>query len=280
MRAMYRITVLEALRRRVALALAGVTALVVSLSGWGLSAATRTHAGFGGAGRLINDYQLLVFFVLILSGLFALTAILVSAPSLATEIESHVILAELARPISRRALLLGKWLGLTAVVCAFVVVMAGAEMVVVASVVHIVVPHPVEAVAFLVGQALVLVTLSVLLSTRLPPVTSGIVAMAGYFLSWMAGLLGGVGTSLHRADLQHIATAVSLLIPSDGLWRGAVFSLEPTSLVSLALSINPAIAGSPFLVLASPAVPFLVWSVLWVGAILLLAGASLGRREL
>lgn len=279
MRAVYRITVIEALRRRTAAALAGITLIIVALSGWGLSAAMQPSAQGDIISRL-NGYEVLVFFLLILAGLFALTAILIAAPSLSTEIESHVILAELSRPVSRATLLLGKWLALSSIVGAFVVVMASAEMVVVTSIGHIASPHPVTAVAYLLGEALVLVALSVLLSTRLAPVTAGLVAMALYFLSWMAGVLGGLGQATGRLDLVHISTAFSLLVPSDQLWRGAVFSLEPKSLLNLALSFNPHVTGSPFLVFAPPTPAFIAWAFVWVVAVLAVAATSFRRREL
>jgi len=210
----------------------------------------------------------------------ALTAILMAAPSLAGEIESHVILSEITRPVSRRVFLLGRWLGLSTIVAAFVAVMSSAEMAVVTSVSGIALAHPAQAVGFLVFEALILVTLSILLSTRLAPVTAGIVAMVFYFLAWMSGILSALGSALGKPDLVHAATAFSLLIPSDQLWRGAVVRLEPTALLRLVLSVDPHISANPFLVTSGPTPAFIAWAAVWLLAVLAFAGASFVRREL
>jgi hypothetical protein len=70
---------------------------------------------------------------------------------------------------------------------------------------------------------------------------------------------------------------MSLLLPSDGLWRGAVYNLEPAILVAVG-GASP--RTNPFSVAAPPPTPYIVWAVGWVVVILGLAALSFRRRDL
>ena len=61
-------------------------------------------------------------------------------------------------------------------------------------------PDPILPIAFLAGQALVLLSLTVLLSTRLPPIAGGAIAVVAYGLAWMAGVLGKIGLAFGTTE--------------------------------------------------------------------------------
>jgi hypothetical protein len=140
-------------------------------------------------------------------------------------------------------------------------------------------PDPILPVAYLAGQALVLLTLTVLLSTRLPPIAGGAIAVVVYGLAWMAGVLGKIGLALGTTSLISVSDAVRFLLPTDALWQGVVYGLEPSFVINAASGTFVA-RSSPFFADAPPPLAIVVWSVIWVVLVLVLAVNQLRRREL
>src|SRR5690606_16773055 len=101
-----------------------------------------------------------------------------AAPAIASEVESGVLLAVLPRPLHRNELVLGKWLGVAILVGGYAIATTGAQFLAVDLLVGYSPSHPLTAMAFLVGQSVVMLTLALLFSTRLAPMTSGIIALA------------------------------------------------------------------------------------------------------
>jgi hypothetical protein len=107
--------------------------------------------------------------------------------------------------------------------------------------------------------------------------TCGIVVLALFGVTWIAGIAESIGVAFHNTAITTAGTVMSLLLPSDGLWRGAVYNLEPAALIALG---NATARASPFAVSAPPPTPYLMWAVGWVVVILGLAALSFRRRDL
>src|SRR2546425_8946305 len=105
-----RLTVLEASRRKLLLALALLTLLVIVLTSWGFSRLP-TMNGVTPAEVRVAASQLTILVAFMFSGVLALGSTLVAAPSIASDIESGIALAILPRPIRRSEVLIWKWLG-------------------------------------------------------------------------------------------------------------------------------------------------------------------------
>ena len=81
----------------------------------------------------------------------------------------------LARPIRRSAYLLGRWLGLAVVVAAYAAASGLLEVAAVGILTGHTPPEPLLAVVFLAAQAVTLLTIAILLSTRIPAIAAGAV---------------------------------------------------------------------------------------------------------
>ena len=92
--------------------------------------------------------------------------------------------AMLARPIRRADLVIGRWLGLVVIVVAYAAASGLLEIAAVGLVTGYAPPEPLVAVAFLCAQAMVLLTLALLLSTRTPAIAAGAICVV---LSGSAG---------------------------------------------------------------------------------------------
>src|SRR5206468_9412690 len=174
-----RLTLLEALRRRILWALLGLTVAVVLSSAWGFSALlgnARAH-DVTELEIVVGVSQILILVAFMFSFVLAMTAAFLGAPAIAADLESGVAAAMLARPIRRAELVLGRWLGLVLVVVAYAVASGLLEIAGVDAVSGSAPPYPFLAVGFLAAQAVVLLTLALALSTRLPAIASGAICV-------------------------------------------------------------------------------------------------------
>ncbi len=190
-----RLTVKELVRRRVVWVLAILTLVSVALVGWGLDRLV-TLAREGGSEPIeieIGVSQVLILIAFMFSFVLAMTAAFVGAPAIGGDLESGVAYAILARPLRRADLLLGRWLGSAVVVAAYAAASGLLAIAVAAFVSGYWPPDPPLAIAFLVGEALVLLTLTLALGSVLPSIAAGAIAVVGFGLGWMAGVLAGVG---------------------------------------------------------------------------------------
>jgi len=187
----------------------------------------------------------------------------------------------LARPIRRADLVVGRWVGLVAIVVFYSALSGFLEMGAVRLVSGYAPPQPWLAVALLSAQAVVLLTLALLLSTRLPAIASGAVCVVLFGLGWMAGVFAGVGRFFDAGALVTVAEASRWLLPSDGLWRGTIYALEPAVVIAALEGVGgPAVDVNPFFAPIPPPVELILWTAAWIVGVLALATWSLGRRDL
>ncbi len=270
------LTLREASRRRVLAALAVLTVVLLGLSGWGFSRVAAESFLTSGEARLVASLLLnLVMFGFSL--IAALGTAFLAGPTLSGETESGIALAVLARPIRRSAVLLGKWLGLVAFGSGFVVLAGLAQCLVVWWMVDYWPPQPAAALALLAAQTILLLTLAVLLSTVVSPMASGVVAVGLFGATWVAGVVGGIGEALGNDGVARVGTVSRMLLPTDGLWRGAMHGFQDPALLA---QFGPAFTGHPFLSFAPLTGTYLAWTVVWVAMVWGLSAASFLRKDL
>jgi hypothetical protein len=278
-----RLTVQELVRRRVVWVLAILTIVSVALVGWGLDRLV-SLAREGGSGELeirIGVSQLLILVAFMFSFVLAMTAAFVGAPAVGGDLESGVAFAILARPLRRADLLLGRWLGSALVVVAYAVASGLLAIGVTAFVSGYGPPDPALTVTFLAGEALVLLTLTLALGSVLPSIAAGAIAVVGFGLGWMAGVLAGVAAALGVEALGSVAEVSRWILPSDGLWRGVIYGLEPSLIVLIAAGRAPGLVkANPFYAADPPPLPFVLWSVVWIALVLGAASWWFERRDL
>jgi ABC-type transport system involved in multi-copper enzyme maturation permease subunit len=208
----------------------------------------------------------------------ALGTAFLAGPTLAGETESGIALAVLARPIRRTEFLLGKWFGLVVFGTGFVVVAGLAQCLVVRQTVDYWPPDPAIALALLAAQTILLLTLAVLLSTAVSPMASGVVTVGLFGATWIAGVVGGIGASLDNPSVERVGTVSRMLLPTDGLWRGAMHAFQdPSALIEFG---TDDVEAFPFLSVASLTPTYLLWIAVWVAMIWGLAAVSFLRKDL
>ena len=275
------LTIGEAARPRVLWVLVALAAVAVGLTTWGVAALVGgvREDGVGDLEIKFVVSQILIFIAFMFGFVLVMTAAFFGSPAIASDLESGVAQAMLARPLRRSSYLLGRWLGLAIVIVGYAALAGFLAIGAVGVVSGYLPPDPILPIAYLAGQALVLLSLTVLLSTRLPPIAGGAIAVVAYGLAWMAGILGKVGLAIGTASLVSVSDAARFLLPTDALWQGVVYGLEPSFVIN-AVGDDFVARSSPFFTDAPPPTVIVAWSVLWVVLVLALAIYQLRRREL
>jgi ABC-type transport system involved in multi-copper enzyme maturation permease subunit len=279
-----RMTVAEAARRRILVVLVALTLVSVALTTLGverLVSLARAESDTTEIEIQVGVSQILILVAFMFSFVLAMTAAFLAAPAIATDLESGVAHAVLARPIRRADFVIGRWIGLVVIVVGYAAGSGLLEIAAVRLVTGYAPPQPLWAVAYLSAQAVVLLSLALLCSTRLPAIAAGAICVVVFGLGWMAGVFAGIGRLFDAGPLVAAAEASRWLLPTDGLWRGTIYSLEPPAVVIAAVGRGgPAAEANPFFAIAPPAGAFLAWSAAWIMIVLALAVFSLERRDL
>ena len=274
-----RLTILEASRRKLLLALGILTIAVIVLTSWGFSRLPTMNNVTPAEVRLASS-QLTILVAFMFSGVLALGSTLVAAPSIASDIESGIALAILPRPIRRSEVLMGKWLGLAALVILYAIGSGLLELLGIWLATGYTPPNPVAALAFVAAEGIILMTLALLLSTRLAPMTGGVIALVLFFVAWIGGIALAIGQAFANDTIINIGVGSRLLIPTDALWHGAIFYLEPSEILAAARAAGRARAGNPFFADQPLPLTYLAWVVAWLAGLLALANWSFARRDL
>ena len=279
-----RLTIQEASRRRLLLALVILTLLVVGFSAWGfnkITTVTRSDGTVLPAQQVtLITSQLLIVVTFVYSGVLALSAAVVAGPLISSEVESGLLLSMLARPMRRSEVVIGKWLGLAVLVAIYAAGSAFLEIAAVDWATGYVPPHPIDLVLYVGTEGLVLLSLGLLLSTRLSGITGGVIALVAWLMGWIAGVVGDIGVGLQNQAIENVGTISHLILPTDGLWRGAVYAMEPDAVLVTLRAAGTIGRANPFAAVDPPPIEFLAWVVAWFAIMLALSIWSFRTREL
>ena len=277
------LTLREIVRRRVIWVLLILVVASVALVGWGVERLV-TLAREGDVTELeirIGVSQVLILIAFMFSFVLAMSAAFLAAPAIASDVETATVHAMLARPMRRSDLVIGRWLGLSIVVGGYAILAGLFAIGVVDLVSGHLPPEPLVAVGFLAFEAVTVLTLALALGTRLPAIAAGAITVVLFGVGWFVGVLGSVAILFEAAPLARAADVMRVLMPTDALWRGVVYGLEPPIVLLIAAGRDPeGMAANPFFAAAPPPLASVAWSVVWV--VLVLAGgiALFRRREL
>ena len=272
------LTLREMARRRVLWVLLGLVVVSVILVGWGTERLV-TLAREDRVGEVeirIGVSQVLILIAFMFSYVLAMSAAFLAAPAIASDVETGTVHAMLARPLRRAELVVGRWLGLSIVIGAYAALSGLLAIAVVALVSGHLPPSPFTAIGYLAFEAIAVLTVALTLGTRLPAMAAGAISVVLFGVGWFVGVLGNVAVAFDAQALQQATETFRFLLPTDGLWRGVIFGLEPP--LVLLMSVGRTAEANPFFAPTPPPVAFTAWSVVWV-LLVLAAGVALFRRR-
>src|SRR6266704_6187434 len=249
-----RFTLLEALRRRLFLAviilsmliLAAFTILldiVVKDALAGNDSGTDTHYYLLGGGVVIT---VLVIWMLYL--LSSTLTIVFTANMISGEVDAGTFAVIVPKPLTRVEIVLGKWLGYALIVCTYTALMFLSFLVVIYRQTGYWPTDALYALAMLELGMLALLGITTLGSSLVPTIVNGAIALMLFIGAPIASIVQYIVKFLNPSSLhtvQNITTIINLIIPTDALWHGATFYLLPPA-ADFALMGLPQDFNSPF----------------------------------
>jgi ABC-type transport system involved in multi-copper enzyme maturation permease subunit len=272
-----RLTFREALRRRIVLGAAVLGLVFLLIYGLGIHFIYRDMAQSRHLERAV--YTVPTFNFLTLSGLYAVNfltlvlTVLTSVDTIAGEIDSGTIHTLAAKPIRRRTIILGKWLGFVGMLGLYLLLMAGGVVVLSRWLLGYALPHPLRGLALMWLSELVLLNVTLLGGTRLSTLTSGVLVFAAYGIAFIGGWIEQIGAFLGNEAAQAIGILSSLLMPSEALWKRAAYEMRS--------ALTTALPDSPFFYTQSvPSRAMVIYAGLYAVAALALTLHNFKRRDL
>jgi Cu-processing system permease protein len=208
--------------------------------------------------------------------LAAMLSIFLASGAVASEIDSGLLHAVLARPLSRTSWLAQRWLAFVVISVGYVTLMTGAVMLIANAIADYVPLSAGRALAVMALELAVLLSVGLLTSATWSTVTSGVVTFSLFGVAWLAGIIELIGQEVGSQTMRMIGIVTSLIIPSDALWRGASFYLQSPA----ALAFGSQAPANPFGGTAPPTAMLIGWSIGYVIVGLLAAAWRLRRRDL
>jgi len=202
---------------------------------------------------------------MIMVGLYAVDlmavvlTVLTSVDTLSGEISSGTIQAVATKPVSRRQILLGKWMGFVGMLTVYVALMVGALSGMAYWESGITARHLVLGACLIWLECVLMLNLTLFFGTTFSTLTNG-------------GWIEQIGATLHSPRTVTLGIVSSVIMPSESLWRRATFEMQ--SPIASTLHV------SPFLNASVPSRAMVVYGGIYLLAALLMAVRRFGRRDL
>lgn len=265
------LTFREALRRRILIAALILGGAFLILYGVGLHYVA-TEAPRNMLIRRAVGNAFLVMGMYAVNWLTVMMTILVSVDTLAGEISSGTIQAVLAKPVRRWEVVIGKWIGLAAMLTGFLLLMAAGVIAQASVYAGRTPPHLPQALALMWLECLLLLALTFRIGASLSTLTTGVVVFSLHATAFMAGMVEEAGALWKSQTAVNLGVLASLVIPSESLWRRAAYDLQ-----------GPLLGGfgqSPFSSSSVPSGWMSLYAAVYAAAALALAIRRFSHRDL
>lgn len=271
---MGRLTFREAARRKILwiAAIAGVGFLALFWAGLHAMLHSMAPAAASPVSRHEATGMMLMMSLYAGSLMTSLMAAITSCDTLSGEIASGAIHAVATKPVRRWALVLGKWAGFVVLFGAYILLIEGGSMLIAWIENRYLPPHAIAVLGLVWLQAILLLSVTMACSARLSSLTSGACTVGLFGLAFIGGWIEQFGALRHVRACVDLGIVVSLIMPSDALWRRAAFKVQPPLL--------GAMGATPFSSATVPSAAMVVYAVIYALAALLVAQALFEGRDL
>ena len=275
-----RLTFLEAARRKILLAALLLGLLFLIIYGLGFHfLLVETEKSVGNNNLLqLNEIRnfLLMAGMFVVNFLTSIMIVLTSVDTLSGEISSGTIQTLASKPIRRREIVMGKWLGFAGMLTLYLLLMGGGVMVIVFLRTGYTAPHPLRALELIWLNALVLLSFSILGGTTLSTLANGVLVFGLYGIAFLGGWIEQIGSFLPNQAASHTAVNIgiitSLIMPSEALWKRASHELQSPLVAALGFS--------PFSSAYYPSLLMVAYAVLYTIIALTLAVLLFNQRDI
>lgn len=263
-----RLTFFEAARRKILLAALVLSLLFLLVYGIGFNYIhLEMEAESGGRFLLMQE----IHNFLTLAGLYAVNFLtimmtgLTSVDTISGEINTGTIQSLVTKPIRRREVILGKWLGFLFMLTLYVLLMAGGVQGIVYGIGDYVVPGYWRGLGLIWLNGALMLSVSFVGGTMLSTLANGVLVFGLFGVAFVGGWIEQIGALINNEAAVHIGILSSLLLPGEALWKRAAF--EMSSPIVTTMGFSPFTTGqsvpSPMMIAyaAGYAVVMLLWAI-------------------
>jgi Cu-processing system permease protein len=219
-----------------------------------------------------------VYNFLSLAGLYAVNflcammAVLTSVDTLAGEIASGTVHTLVSKPLRRWEIVMGKWLGFSAMLLLYLLLMGGGVLLLVYLLSGYAPPHPFVGLGLMALNAVLLLSVSLMGGANLSTLANGVLVFGLFGVAFIGGWIEQFGALLDNPTAINIGIFSSLILPSEALWKRAAFEMQSP--------LAATIGFSPFTSSSVPSPLMMIYAVVYSAAALLAAARNFGRRDL
>jgi ABC-type transport system involved in multi-copper enzyme maturation permease subunit len=195
------------------------------------------------------------------------------------EIEAGTFAMIITKPLRRLDIIFGKWLGCALIVCVYTAMLWGSFLGVIYWFTGYWPQQAFQTLEMLELSSLVLLALTTLGSACVPTLVNGAIAIVLFIVAPLAGFIQLIATK-PSATTQNIATAISLIIPTDAIWHGASFYLIPPALFQLIPGQVVQELKTPFTSMQPTAPSLIAWAILYCIVLPIIGAVRFQRRDL
>lgn len=273
---MARVTFQEAARKRVLHAALALGAVFLAIYGIGFAFIQEDIARVRAERNLVELNEMRNF--LLMAGLYVVNflvvimAVLTSVDTLSGEITAGTVHVTASKPLRRRDILGGKWLGFASMLTLYLALMAGGVMALSRILSGYVCPHPLGGLGLMWLNGMLLLAVSLAGGAAFSTVTNGVFAFGLYGIAFLGGWIEHIGAFAQNRTAVVVGIVSSFILPSEALWRRAVYEMQ-----------SPVVAALGFSPFSSPSTPnglMIAYAALYAGAAVALALRTFGRRDL
>jgi Cu-processing system permease protein len=215
---------------------------------------------------------------LLMMGLYAadlltvMMAVVVSADVISGEIASGTIQAIATRPIARWEFFGGKWLGCVLMVTLYLGLMIGGTAGLGWWIAGARAEHPIAGLALIWLESALVVTLTLLCGATFSALASAVLVLGLHGLAFLGGWIEQAGALLGSQRMVLVGIIASVVMPSEALWRRAVFEMQ--SPVTTAMRLGP------FAMVSVPSEAMVGYAAVYLALAFALALLRFSRRDL
>lgn len=284
-----RFTLLEAIRRRLFLAVlilsvlilaafAILLSVVINVSLASSDTRTDTQLFLLGGGVLM---AVLVIWMLYL--LCSTLTIVFTANMISGEVEAGTFAVIVPKPLTRVEIVLGKWLGYALIICVYTALMFLSFLAIIYWQTGYWPTYALYALGMLELAMLAMLGITTLGSSLVPTIVNGAIALMLFIGAPTASVVQFIVQFLKPTSLQtvqNITTIINLIIPTDALWHATSFFLLPPAADFVTLGLSSDTFNTPFTSGQPVAPALLIWAALYCLALPALAALRFQHRDL
>lgn len=198
--------------------------------------------------------------------------VLTSVDTISGEITSGTIHAIATKPIARWQLLIGKWIGFIGMVAAYVIVMFGGVLAVGYWIGGVVSQNPVRGGLLIFLESILVLTVTFLFGTWFSTLTNGVLVLGLHGLAFIGGWIEQIGGFTNSQRLVTLGVVSSLIMPSEAVWRRAVFEMQSP--------ITRSLPFGPFSNVSAPSLAMIGYAGAYLVIALAIATHHFSERDL